>query len=190
MTGTVKKHKKIVLGCLVLGFFCLFAFVATPQVFKNNSPVISKFFGNQPPMGQGSVTKYMFTVYKLALWAENNQYKYSNKLALQAWQEIEVTQEDLIKETLKKIYDNNHVSDEKLGQYEGYLKKIYPANIKPKQTWTVIYIPNKSIDFYFNGKPYGKVKDMDFAKKYFGIWMNPAGEFKDLRQNLLKNQRT
>jgi hypothetical protein len=29
---------------------------------------------------------------------------------------------------------------------------------------------------------------MEFAKQYFEIWMNPNGDFQDLREKLLKNQ--
>jgi hypothetical protein len=182
------KYKKIVLGFLSIGFLSILAWGANPQVFKENSPVIKKYFGNQQPMGQGSVTKLLFTIYQLALWAENNKYDYTNRLAFHAWQEVEVTQQKLKEETLKKIYAYYHVSSEKLAKYESYLSKVYPAKIKPNETWTVVYNPNQSIDFYFNDNLYGRVEDMEFAKQYFEIWMNPNGDFQDLREKLLKNQ--
>jgi|GEM_PF-2553587 len=183
---SVNKKSITVVACL--GLLCLVAWGSNPQVFKENSPVIKKYFGKQEPMGQGSVTKYWFTVYQLALWAKNNRFSYDNYLALRAWQEIEVSQEDLIKETLKKIYDYHHVSPQKLAKYEGYLKKAYPQKIKPKQTWTVVFKPKKSIDFYINDKLYASFKDMEFAEKFFDIWMNPKGEFKDLRKKLLEGE--
>lgn len=188
MAGKMITRKKTVMAGVCMGFLCLLAWGANPQVFKKNSQVIKKHFGTTPPMGQGSVTKYWFTVYQLALWAKNNKYNYDNQLALHAWQEIEVSQEDLVKETLKKIYDYHHIAPEKLGRYEGYLKKAYPEKIKPKETWTVIYTPKKSIDFYINDDFYASFKDMEFAQKFFDIWMNENGEFQDLRKDLLKNR--
>jgi len=41
------------------------------------------------------------------------------------------------------------------------------------------------VRFLLNGKPYGEVRDPEFAPLFFGIWLSPATSEPALRQSLL-----
>jgi hypothetical protein len=39
--------------------------------------------------------------------------------------------------------------------------------------------------FSFNGKPIGEIKDPEFARLFFGIWLSPQTSAPEMRRELL-----
>ncbi|HET8752984.1 MAG TPA: chalcone isomerase family protein [Salinimicrobium sp.] len=62
---------------------------------------------------------------------------------------------------------------------------FFKEDIHKNDIFDLVYIPNKGVTAYKNGKARGTVAGMDFKKALFGIWLsgNPADD--DLKEDLL-----
>jgi hypothetical protein len=50
---------------------------------------------------------------------------------------------------------------------------------------TGVQRPGESARFFLNGKPIGEVRDAEFARRFFGIWLAPKTSEPKLRLALL-----
>jgi len=50
---------------------------------------------------------------------------------------------------------------------------------------TGLNLPQLGIRYYYNGKPLGEIQDREFAKAFFGIWLDPRTSEPELRKKLL-----
>jgi hypothetical protein len=73
-------------------------------------------------------------------------------------------------------------------QRKAWLRKmtaIFP-DVNEGTRITGIFVPAEGARFYLDGKPLAAVADPDFARAFFGIWLDPATTAPALRQALLK----
>ena len=82
------------------------------------------------------------------------------------------------------------------------MEKLHQGSASQRQRWlqqmttlfpdvkegthiTGIYIPNESARFYLDGKWLGEIRDPEFARAFFSIWLDPQTSAPDLRKKLL-----
>lgn len=63
---------------------------------------------------------------------------------------------------------------------------LFP-NVKEGEHLTAIYLPQHGTDFYLDGRTIGTIKDDDFARAFFAIWLATETSAPQLRHALLKN---
>ena len=63
---------------------------------------------------------------------------------------------------------------------------LFP-DVKEGTHITGIYLPNESVRFYLDGQWLGEIRDADFARAFFAIWLDPKTSAPDLRKKLLGN---
>ncbi|WP_418318237.1 chalcone isomerase family protein [Piscinibacter sakaiensis] len=64
------------------------------------------------------------------------------------------------------------------------LARILP-DVKPGDRITGIALPGDSTRFYLNGKPIGALRDAQFTRLFFGIWLSPRTSEPGLRSSLI-----
>jgi hypothetical protein len=64
------------------------------------------------------------------------------------------------------------------------LASILP-NIEPGQSITAVYIPKQGTSLFHDGKKISQIPGPDFAKAFFGIWLDPKTSVPKLRADLL-----
>jgi len=64
------------------------------------------------------------------------------------------------------------------------LATILP-NVEPGQTIAAIYIPKQGTTFFYEGKKISQIQGADFAKAFFGIWLDTKTSAPKLRTDLL-----
>lgn len=57
--------------------------------------------------------------------------------------------------------------------------------VRPGDRYTLTYLPGYGSELAFNGEPLGVIPGADFARHYFGIWLDPRNEFREFRAALL-----
>ena len=50
---------------------------------------------------------------------------------------------------------------------------------------TGLNLPQTGVRYYYNGKLLGEIRDREFAKAFFGIWLDPRTSEPALRKQLL-----
>ena len=64
------------------------------------------------------------------------------------------------------------------------LRAIFP-DVRPGDRITGVHLPPATVRYFHNGSPIGEVVDRDFARAFFGIWLDPRTSQRDYRRKLL-----
>jgi hypothetical protein len=76
------------------------------------------------------------------------------------------------------------IDDAQAESWLASLKKIIPDVAKGDRI-TGVFRPGESARFFLNGKALGEVRDAEFARRFFGIWLSPKTSEPKLRLALL-----
>jgi hypothetical protein len=71
----------------------------------------------------------------------------------------------------------------------GALMKQFFVDVVDGDHITGLNLPKSGIRYYYNGKLLGEIQDHEFAKAFFGIWLDPRTSEPDLRKRLLGEAR-
>jgi hypothetical protein len=75
-------------------------------------------------------------------------------------------------------------SDAKADEWQAALRNALP-DVKKGDRIAGLHVPGVGARFLLNGKPFGEVRDAEFAPLFFGIWLSPGTSDPELRQALL-----
>ena len=64
------------------------------------------------------------------------------------------------------------------------MRRIFP-DVTPGTVLTGIYIPEKETIFFDNQREIGRIRDPDFGRRFFDIWLGEGSSAPDLRKKLL-----
>lgn len=67
------------------------------------------------------------------------------------------------------------------------MKQIFP-DVVDGDCIIGLNLPQSGARYYYNGKPIGEIQDLEFAKAFFGIWLDPRTSEPALRKKLLSEQ--
>jgi hypothetical protein len=75
-------------------------------------------------------------------------------------------------------------SDAKAEAWQVALRNALP-DVKKGDRIAGLHVPGVGVRFLLNGKPFGEVRDAEFASLFFGIWLSPGTSEPAMRQSLL-----
>jgi len=79
---------------------------------------------------------------------------------------------------------NLGVADAQAVSWGKELAAILP-NVEPGQTISAVYTPKQGTSFFYEGKKISQIQGADFAKAFFGIWLDSKTSAPKLRADLL-----
>jgi hypothetical protein len=138
-------------------------------------------------IGQGRLTVWGFQVYDARLWADAGfgagGYA-SRPLALElaylrAFEAVEVA-----KRSLQEMRRSAAISDAQAARWTTELLRVIP-DVRPGDRITGMHRPGVGAAFWVNGRASGEIRDAEFARLFFGIWLSPNTSEPQLRQALL-----
>lgn len=80
--------------------------------------------------------------------------------------------------------DLGQASSAQIGDWRTQLRRFLP-DISPDQHLTAVFGPGRGTRFYRNGELFGAIPGDDFARAFFGIWLDDTTTMPDVRQRLL-----
>ncbi len=69
-------------------------------------------------------------------------------------------------------------------QWLAQMKSIFPS-VKEGDRLRGVHQPGQGAEFFFNDRPIGMIRDADFSKAFFSIWLDPNTAEPGLRRSLL-----
>jgi hypothetical protein len=78
-------------------------------------------------------------------------------------------------------------SGEQAEQWLSQMRSLFP-NVVAGDRITGIQTPGESTRFFLNGQLRGEVRDADFTRAFFSIWLSPRTSEPKLRQALLHSR--
>ena len=138
-------------------------------------------------LGQTRLTVYGFNIYDAKLWAADgfavaNYASESFALELRYLRNFKGAM--IAERSLGEMRRLASISDEKAERWLGSMKKTFP-DVKKGDELIGIHKPDGTASFTLNGKPIGEVRDEEFTRLFFGIWLSPNTSQPKMRKQLL-----
>ena len=91
----------------------------------------------------------------------------------------------------KSLDEMRHVGDVPAARAAAWLAEMTAAfpDVAKGDRLTGVLRPRESVRFFFNGTLRREVADVDFAERFFGIWLSPRTSAASLRQDLIGEAR-
>lgn len=137
--------------------------------------------------GQTLYRYFGFAVYQIRLFVppQFNRDDYAKSpFALELQYQRDFSGADIAERSLKEMKRASGMTDAQGALWLDKMKALFP-NIKEGDKLLGIHQPGVGARFLFNGKPIGEVKDAEFSRRFFGIWLGSSTSEPALRQTLL-----
>ena len=155
--------------------------VIAPISSAKEPPHIKSMMGEVQLQGLGRLTFWGFHVYDANLYRASA--KDSQEFALELKYQRSFSGEAIASRTAQEM-KNLGVADNQAASWGKELASILP-NVEPGQTIAAVYIPKQGTSFFFEGKKISQIQGADFAKAFFGIWLDSKTSVPKLRAELL-----
>jgi hypothetical protein len=140
--------------------------------------------------GQGRLRFFGFRVYEAKLWvgaqglADGVANLISTPFALELDYERDLNGKQVAERSLEEMKRQGDVSAEIATRWLGAMQTLFP-DIKKGDRLSALNVPGLGARFFMNGSPLGDVRDADFVRVFFGIWLSPKTSQPALRDALL-----
>ncbi len=138
--------------------------------------------------GSGKLTFLRLHVYDARLWVQGNfipEGFEQHALALELEYARSLKGELIAERSLVEMRKHSDVSPQQAELWLVEMKKMFP-DVTAGDRITGLQFPGESTRVYFNGKLRGEVRDADFTRAFFSIWLSPRTSEPKLRLALLK----
>jgi hypothetical protein len=152
-----------------------------PNIFAKEPPHIKSMMGQVQLQGLGRLNFWGFHVYDANLY--RGAAKDSQEFALELKYQRSFSGEAIANRTAEEM-KNLGVTDAQATSWGKELANILP-NVEPGQTIAAVYIPRQGTSFFYEGKRLSQIQGADFAKAFFGIWLDSKTSVPKLRAELL-----
>lgn len=153
----------------------------TPISFAKEPPHIKSMMGQVQLQGLGRLNFWGFHIYDANLY--RGASKDSQEFALELKYQKSFSGESIANRTIEEM-KNLGVADTQAASWGKELASALP-NVEPGQTIAAVYIPRQGTSFFYEGKKISQIQGADFAKAFFGIWLDSKTSAPKLRADLL-----
>lgn len=176
--------------------FCWLALqLVTAGVFAQTTqpslpPDVVTQLPNAEMSGKGKLTFFGLEVYESSLWVIPN-FKGADfekhSFALELHYLRNFTAADIAKRSLEEMQRIEPVAEQKANLWTKTLSEAFP-NVKKGDRIVGVHKPGLGMTFWHNGKRTADIKDIDFSRQFFAIWLSPKTSEPKLRLLLLGNK--
>ncbi|MBO6550829.1 MAG: chalcone isomerase family protein [Rhizobiales bacterium] len=172
---------------LVLSVLCLF-FSANSPVTKAEPITVKtnhqKILPGAKKLGSGRLTYLGWSVYDASLYSQKKKFSFKAPFALTLKYHMAAKADDIAKLTIQEMRNLGLKDEVRLAAWYRQMLSIFP-NVKKGTELTGVYNPEKGTQFFLQQKQIGSIKDKQFGKWFFKIWLSENTSFKELRLQLL-----
>jgi hypothetical protein len=163
-----------------------------PAVATDIPAPVRNEIGNARLAGQGNYRWFGLKIYDAQLWVGDQGYRpdapEAARFALTLTYARDLYGKRIARSSIDEI--------SKLGfgtrqQHEAWLKRMeemFP-DVHEGTRISGIYLPGRGARFYLYGELLGEIADVEFARAFFAIWLDPRTSASSLRSELLTSAR-
>jgi len=138
-------------------------------------------------LGQGRLTFLSFSIYRARLWVgdgfEPTQFD-RHPLALELIYERSLPGKLIAERSLDEMKRAGAVDAVLGARWLSSMTELFP-DVREGDRLTGVQRPGQSVAFFANGRATGELRDADFARRFFSIWLAPSSSAPRLREQLL-----
>ncbi len=138
-------------------------------------------------LGQGRLTFLSFSVYRARLWVGDGfePAKFErHPLALELIYERSLPGKLIAERSLDEMKRAGTVDAVQGARWLSLMTELFP-DVREGDRLTGVQRPGQSVAFFVNGRAAGELRDADFARRFFSIWLAPSSSAPRLREQLL-----
>ncbi len=150
-------------------------------------PEITELLPQARLQGSGRLTFFGLFVYDARLWstAAFRSANYSSTpLAIELDYGRTLYGKLIAERSLTEMRKLGEIAEPLAQSWQQQLIKIIP-DVAEGDRITGVQRPGESTRFFFNGRAIGEIRDGDFTRLFFGIWLSPNSSEPKLRQALI-----
>ena len=158
--------------------------VAAAVAGEDLRPELKDLLPQHRLVGKTRLTVWGFQVYDARLWSlpgTRAEQLPSRAFALELDYLRDFSNTDIADRSIKEMRRSANIPDE---QAKTWTAEMLP-NIKKGDRIMGLHRPGEGALFLVNGKPSGEIKDAEFARLFFGIWLSPKTSEPQMRSALL-----
>jgi hypothetical protein len=140
--------------------------------------------------GQGRLRFLGLRVYEAKLWtgaqavSHNMANLTSIPFALELDYERNLNGKQVAARSLEEMKRQGDIADDTAARWLAAMETLFP-DIKKGDRLSALNVPGLGARFFMNGSPRGDMRDADFVRVFFGIWLSPKTSEPALREALL-----
>lgn len=137
--------------------------------------------------GQQRFRVWGFEVYDASLWTVpgfNAAQAETQLLALELHYLRDFAAKDIAERSIKEMRRSGPIAAEQESRWMAEMLRVLP-NVRRGDRLIGLQRPGEAAVFWHNGRPQGEVRDAEFARRFFGIWLSPQTSEPALRRALL-----
>ncbi|MEO6973771.1 MAG: chalcone isomerase family protein [Rhodoferax sp.] len=141
--------------------------------------------------GEGTLRFLGFVIYQARLWVrpgfEPEDYA-AHPLALELIYHRGFTAQEIAQRSITEMRRVGTFTPQQAMRWQQALQAALP-DVKPGDRLVGLYRPGEGVVFERDGRPTGEVKDPNFSRLFFGIWLSPQTSEPGLRQALMAGRK-
>jgi len=181
--GAIRRHPAF----LPLAFALLLVMAAVPARAVNAPPLppqVAELVPNLKVQGGGELTFFGLSVYDGYYWSPTRGWSHDRPFALDLHYHRALDGAKIAERSVGEIAKLGYGNAEQRARWGEEMKRVFP-NVRRGDRITGVNLPGGIVRYFFNGKSIGDIVDPDFARAFFGIWLDPKSSQLDFRQMLL-----
>ena len=142
-------------------------------------------FPQLKPFGEGRLRYFGLHVYDASVWVPGESWSPKDLYALELRYEIRIKGRALTERSLEEMRGQGWTDESQLKRWEVAMDRVFP-DLKAGDRLVGVHVPGREARFYDAGRFLGRVEDPEFARAFFGIWLDEKTSQPALRAKLLK----
>jgi len=162
------------------------AFAQSPPPVGGPAEVVAEVPGARL-LGSGTLRYLGLRIYDGRLWVGNTAPGtdwQATPLALELQYLRNLKGELIAERSLKEMRRQGEIDDITAERWLGNMKQLFP-DVQPGHRITGVNLPGVGARFFVNGQLRGELREVDFARYFFGIWLSPRTSEPVMREQLL-----
>lgn len=148
----------------------------------NSNSVHNNPIDSMQRWGSGEFRRYGFLIYAATLWAAGDDPT-QPPLAIQLTYKRTISADAIVDASVDEIRKLAVANDTQLAQWRAQMKKLFP-DVHPGDHILGVY-DAQGARFFYNDNFIGTIESAEFARAFFGIWLDAKTSAPDLRNALL-----
>lgn len=180
-------RRRTFLPALALPVLLLLAQGRPAAASQAPAPEVAQALPGASLRGQKRLRVWGFDVYDARLWAlpgfVPDSYE-SHAFALEMQYLRDFNGQSIAERSLKEMRRIGPMSADQQVRWLAEMERLFP-DVRRGERLLGVHRPGEGAFFWFNGQPRGELRDAQFARLFFGIWLSPRTPEPALRQALV-----
>jgi len=147
-------------------------------------PQVAELAPNLKAQGGGELIFFGVSVYDGYYWSQARGWSQDRPFALDLHYHRALDGAKIAERSVGEITKLGYGNAEQRSRWGEEMKRVFP-NVRKGDRLTGVNLPGGVVRYFFNGESIGDIVDPDFARAFFGIWLDPKSSQLDFRQLLL-----